>query len=100
MPMNQPLNDAALDQLFREGRTYNGYLDRPVSNDQLEAIWDLMKMGPTSANCLPARIIWCVSEEAKAKLAAMAMPVKWRKDIIRAGYCDYRDGYGILRTSA
>ncbi len=79
MPMNQPLNDAALDQLFREGRTYNGYLDKPVSNDQLEAIWDLMKMGPTSANCLPARIIWCVSEEAKTKLAAMAMPSNGEK---------------------
>ena len=68
-----PINDAALDQLFRTGRTYNGYLDRPVSNAQLSAIWDLMKFGPTSANCLPARIIWCVSDEAKEKLAALAM---------------------------
>ena len=68
-----PLNDAALDQLFRTGRTYNGYLDKPVSNAQLSAIWDLMKFGPTSANCLPARIIWCVSDEAKEKLAALAM---------------------------
>ena len=70
--MNLPLNDAALDQLFRNGRTYNGYLDKPVSNAQLEAIWDLMKMGPTSANCLPARLVWCVSDEAKEKLAACA----------------------------
>jgi 3-hydroxypropanoate dehydrogenase len=63
------LNDAALDQLFRTARTYNGYLDRPVGEDQLRAIWDLMKMGPTSANQLPARLVWCVSEESKAKLA-------------------------------
>ena len=52
--MHQPLADAALDQLFRQARTYNGYLDRPVSQDQLTAIWDLMKMGPTSANQLLA----------------------------------------------
>ncbi len=79
MSVNQPLGDAALDQLFREARTYNGYLDTPVSNAQLEAVWDLMKFGPTSANCLPARIIWCVSEESKQKLAALAMPANGTK---------------------
>jgi len=79
MPVNQPLNDAALDQLFRTARTYNGYIDTPVSNEQLEAVWELMKFGPTSANCLPARIIWCVSEESKQKLAALAMPANGEK---------------------
>ena len=72
--MSEPLSDSALDQLFRTARTYNGYLDKPVSETQLHAIWDLMKFGPTSANSLPARIIWCVSDEAKAKLAALAIP--------------------------
>lgn len=66
------LDEAGLDLLFREGRSYNGYLDRPVSTDQLHAIWELMKMGPTSANMLPARLVWCVSDEAKAKLADCA----------------------------
>jgi 3-hydroxypropanoate dehydrogenase len=70
--MTQPLSDAALDQLFRTARSYNGYLDKPVSEDQLVAIWDLAKMGPTSANQLPARIVWCVSDEAKEDLAALA----------------------------
>ena len=70
--MNQPLADAALDQLFRAARTYNGYLDTPVSQDQLTAIWDLLKMGPTSANQLPARIVWCVSDTAKETLATAA----------------------------
>ena len=79
MPVNQPLHDTALDQLFRTARTYNGYLDTPVSNEQLEAVWELMKFGPTSANCLPARIIWCVSEESKKKLAALAMPANGEK---------------------
>jgi 3-hydroxypropanoate dehydrogenase len=71
--MSTPLNDEALDRLFREGRTYNGFLDKPVSTEQIEAIWDLMKMGPTSANMLPARMVWCVSPEAKERLAALAM---------------------------
>jgi 3-hydroxypropanoate dehydrogenase len=73
MPSGKPLNNEALDQLFREARTYNGYLDKPVSKDQLAEIWELMKFGPTSANCLPARIVWCVSDEAKEKLAAVSM---------------------------
>ncbi len=85
--MHQPLADAALDQLFRQARTYNGYLDRPISQDQLTAIWDLMKMGPTSANQLPARIVWCVSDAAKEKLAALAggtNPDKIRKAPVTA----------------
>jgi 3-hydroxypropanoate dehydrogenase len=77
--MTQPLADAALDQLFRTARTYNGYLDKPVSTEQLHAIWDLMKMGPTSANMLPARLIWCTSDEAKAKLAQFCLPANAEK---------------------
>lgn len=68
----KPLDDAALDQLFRTARTYNGFTDQPVSEAELRAIWDLMKMGPTSANQMPARLVWCVTDEAKAKLAAAA----------------------------
>ena len=74
MAIDTPLGDKALDQLFREARSYNGYLDQPVTQAQLNDIWELMKFGPTSANCLPARMIWCTSEEAKEKLAALAMP--------------------------
>ncbi|MGH6786128.1 MAG: malonic semialdehyde reductase [Novosphingobium sp.] len=77
--MSQPLPDAALDQLFRAARTANGYIDKPVSTDQLHAIWELMKMGPTSANMLPARLVWCVSDEAKARLAACALPKNGEK---------------------
>lgn len=66
------LADTALDQLFREARTYNGWLDKPVSDAQIEAIYDLMKMAPTSANMQPARIVWVKSDAGKAKLAALA----------------------------
>ena len=77
--MSSPLPDAALDQLFRTARTYNGYLDKPVTTAQLEAIWDLMKMGPTSANMLPARLVWCTSAAAKEKLAACCMEANAKK---------------------
>ncbi len=63
------LDDAALDAIFRSARSYNGYTDEPVGEDRLHAIWELMKWGPTSANQLPARLVWCVSDEAKQKLA-------------------------------
>lgn len=79
--MSQPLADSALDQLFRTARTYNGYLDKPVSTEQLHAIWDLMKMAPTSANQLPARLVWCVSQEAREKLAACSAPTNAPKII-------------------
>lgn len=77
--MSQPLDDAALDQLFRTARTYNGYLGKPVSTEQLTAIWDLMKMGPTSANMLPARLVWCTSDDAKQRLAACCLPANAEK---------------------
>lgn len=70
--MSKPLDDAALNQLFRTARTYNGFLDKPVSTEQVHALWDLMKYGPTSANMMPARIIWCATPESKAKLAECA----------------------------
>ena len=65
-----PLPDTALDQLFRTARSFNGYTDAPVAESDLHAIWDLLKWGPTSANQLPARLVWCTSDAAKAKLAA------------------------------
>lgn len=68
--MATALPQEALDQIFVQARSYNGYLDKPVAESDLHAIWDLLKWGPTSANQLPARIVWCVSQEAKEKLAA------------------------------
>ncbi|MFA6219255.1 MAG: malonic semialdehyde reductase [Erythrobacter sp.] len=59
----------ALDQLFNEARSYNGWLDKPVSDEQLRAIWDLAKMGPTSANMQPVRIVWVRSAGARRMLA-------------------------------
>ncbi len=66
------LSADALDQIFREARTYNGWQDKPVTTEQIEQIYDLMKMGPTSANMQPGRFIWCHSQESKDRLAAYA----------------------------
>ena len=70
---SEPLTEAALDQLFREARSFSKWQDREVTDEQIHAIWNLMKMGPTSANQQPARLVWCKSAEAKERLAAHAM---------------------------
>lgn len=63
------LSDRDLDLIFRSARTHNDWADKPVTAVQLHAIYDLMRMGPTSANCSPARLVFAQSEEARQKLA-------------------------------
>lgn len=72
--MTMTTDDAALDVMFREARTHTVWQDRPVGEDVLQAAWDLAKMGPTSANCQPARIVFVVSAEAKEKLRPALTP--------------------------
>jgi len=68
------LDDAALDILFRKARTQNGWLPTPVSDAELRAIYDVMKWGPTSANCCPARLLFLRTPEAKARLLPALSP--------------------------
>lgn len=68
--MTTPMNDEVLDRVFRTTRTYNGFTEEPVATAELHQLFDLMKWGPTSANQEPLRIVWCVSDGAKEKLAA------------------------------
>lgn len=56
------------EQLFDDARTHNAWLDRPVPDELLHRLYDLMKWGPTSANCCPARILFVKTPEAKARL--------------------------------
>ena len=67
--MSHALNAAALDQLFGAARTHNVWLDKPVSDELLHAIYEQVKWGPTAANTTPARFVFVKSPEAKAKLA-------------------------------
>ncbi|MGM0594214.1 MAG: malonic semialdehyde reductase [Pseudomonadota bacterium] len=64
----QPLSGEALDQLFREARSFNAWQDKPVSDEQLHQLYELMKWGPTAANSCPARVVFVKSDEAKERL--------------------------------
>lgn len=67
------LDPSGQDLLFRQARTHNGWQDRPVSDETLRELYDLLKWGPTSANCSPMRVLFLRSTAAKEKLApAMA----------------------------
>jgi 3-hydroxypropanoate dehydrogenase len=66
--MSKIINDAALDQIFRQARTHRSWTNEPVSEVVLQAAYDLARMAPTSANCSPMRIVFVKSPEAKARL--------------------------------
>jgi 3-hydroxypropanoate dehydrogenase len=72
--MNNVLRDEALDQLFREARTHNAWLDKPVTDTTLRQLYDVMKWGPTSANSSPARFVFIRSQEAKERLRPTLAP--------------------------
>lgn len=69
-----PLDDNALAQLFTEARTFNRFSDRPVGDETLHRLYDLLKWGPTSMNTQPARYVFVRSAEAKAKLIPALSP--------------------------
>ena len=62
------LDDATLDLLFRKARTHYRWTDSPVSDDELRAVYDVLKLGPTSANCSPARFLFLRTGTAKERL--------------------------------
>jgi 3-hydroxypropanoate dehydrogenase len=66
--VSHAVNDEALDTIFRSARTYRHWLDKPVGTALLMAVYDLMRLGPTSGNCCPARIVFVVSKKAKERL--------------------------------
>jgi 3-hydroxypropanoate dehydrogenase len=70
--MPERLDSHALDQLFRAARTRNAWTDRPVSEADIRELYELMKMGPTSANSCPARFVWVRSDAGKDQLAQCA----------------------------
>jgi len=72
--MKRALDDAALDTLFREARSYNRWSAEPVPEKTLRALYELLKYGPTSANCCPARFVFVTSAPAKAKLIECLSP--------------------------
>ncbi|MFQ5534507.1 MAG: malonic semialdehyde reductase [Sphingomonadales bacterium] len=67
------LSDKDFDLLFRSARSHSKWLDKPVSVVTLQALYDLVRWGPTSANCFPARFVFASSAEAKERLAQCVM---------------------------
>lgn len=66
--MGERVNDQCLDVILRNARTQNGYLPKPVTDQQLREIYDVVKLGPTSANSSPARFVFVRTPEGKARL--------------------------------
>jgi 3-hydroxypropanoate dehydrogenase len=66
--MSDAIDDRAQDVLFREARTFGAWLERPVTDEMLRQVYDLMKWAPTSANTMPARLVFLRSARAKERL--------------------------------
>lgn len=72
--MSKSLPEETLDTLFRTARTQNAWLDKPVSDAQLRALYELAKLGPTSMNTSPARFVFLRTPEAKERLLPALAP--------------------------
>jgi 3-hydroxypropanoate dehydrogenase len=68
------LGDDGLDLLFRHARSHKAWLDRPVADDLLRQVYDLARLGPTSANCCPMRVLFLTSPAAKERLRPALSP--------------------------
>jgi 3-hydroxypropanoate dehydrogenase len=68
------LDNHALDLLFHDARSQNGWRDEPVTDEQLRRLYEIMQWGPTSMNCQPLRILFLRSPEAKERLQPALMP--------------------------
>jgi 3-hydroxypropanoate dehydrogenase len=68
MTMSGIVNDKSFNSIFRDGRSHSVWLDKPVSDVTIQAVYDLLSLGPTSANCSPARFTFLRSQEAKDRL--------------------------------
>src|SRR5258708_8645803 len=77
--MGQTVDDKALDALFREARSYSKWQPRPVTDETLRELYDLLKWAPTSANAAPARFAFLRSKEAKERLRPALAPANVEK---------------------
>ena len=94
------LDDKALKQLFLDARTHRAWQPREVPDSLLKELVDLMKMGPTANNCLPARIMFVKSKAAKERLKPHLSSGQRRQDHDGAGLRHHRPRSQVLRASA
>ena len=81
--MRNAVSAEALGQIFLSARTYQGWTDTAIDDRTIRNLYDLLKWGPTSANCSPARFVWVRSTDGRAKLAELASE-KNRPKILKA----------------
>jgi 3-hydroxypropanoate dehydrogenase len=72
--LQHAISDEALDQLFRTARSQNKWLPKPVPATLIQAVYDLLRMAPTSANCSPARFVFVTTDEGRARLKPHVLP--------------------------
>ena len=90
VPEPKSIDSASLAQIFTEARTHNVFLDKPVSDELLRKAVELAKMGPTSANQSPMRVLFLRSPAAKERLRPALAPGNLGQDDERAGRRDHR----------
>lgn len=73
------ISNESIDTLFKTARTFHSWQDKPIEDSLLKELYDLMKFGPTSMNCCPARVIFKKSPEAKARLNPCLAPFNVEK---------------------
>jgi len=76
-------DEACLDLIFRNARTHNAWLDKPIGDDTLRQLYDTMKWGPTSANANPARFVFLRTKQAKERLRPCLAPGNVETPMIR-----------------
>jgi len=74
MAISQSLEQSALSQLFIDARTHNSWQDKPVTDEQIKDLYELLKFAPTSVNCNPARFLFIKSPQAKERLLSCVTP--------------------------
>jgi 3-hydroxypropanoate dehydrogenase len=81
LPKRHRVDEKSLDLLFRDARTHNGWSTKPVPERTLHELMDLVKMGPTSVNCSPARFVFITTPSGKERLKPHLSPTNLAKTL-------------------
>jgi 3-hydroxypropanoate dehydrogenase len=84
------VSDDALNLVFREARTYNAWLPKPLPDELLHQLYNTLKWGPTSANTSPARFVFIRSVAAKERLRPSLSPGNVEKTMVAPGHGHHR----------
>ncbi|MFH0344944.1 MAG: hypothetical protein ACHBNF_23100 [Chromatiales bacterium] len=98
--MSHPVNDGTLDTLFREARIHSAWLKKPVRDETLRQLYDLLKWGPTSANGFPLRVRFLRTPEAKERLRPALFPGNVEKTMTAPVTIVAYDEAGALQAAA